>query len=82
MTLAAKVYEPKYKCVKTQCPVCGNLSSCQLFLKKEGKVTYARVRHYKGKFTYCKVEDLKQRATLLIGQVILDQTLKILTSNS
>jgi hypothetical protein len=50
-----------------QCPICGNKGSCQLFLNKSGRVTYARVRHYKGKgkFTYCKIEDLKKLETLI-----------------
>jgi hypothetical protein len=66
----------KYKCIKTQCPECGNSGSCQLFLNREGKVTYARERHYKGKgkFTYCKVEDLEALKTLLNGQDGQDQT--------
>jgi hypothetical protein len=67
----------KYKCFKTECPECGNSGSLQLFFNREGKVTYARVRHYigMGKFTYCKVEDLEQLKTLLDGQGGQDQTL-------
>jgi hypothetical protein len=66
----------KYKCVKIECPECGNSGSLQLFLNKSGKVTYARVRHYKGKgkFTYCKITNLKQLKTLLNGQVGQGQT--------
>ena len=63
----------KYKCVKIECPICGNLGSCQLFLNKKNQVRYARVRHYshidkqtrKPQFTYCKVEDLEALKTLL-----------------
>ena len=67
----------KYKCFKTQCPLCGNTGSLQLFLNKQGEVKYARVRHiiHKGKqgynpnlkynFHYCKIEDLQQLETLL-----------------
>ena len=66
----------KYKCFKTECPICGNFGSLQLFINKEGKTTYARVRHYqgKGKFIYCKVEDLQALKTLLNGQAGQDQT--------
>jgi hypothetical protein len=66
----------KYKCVKIQCPICGNLGSCQLFLNREGRLTYARVRHYKGKgkFSYCKIADLEALKTLLNGQVGQGQT--------
>jgi hypothetical protein len=62
----------KYKCIKTQCPICGNLGSCQLFLNREGTIRYSRVRHYegKGKFTYHKVEDLEALKTLLKSQDI------------
>ena len=60
----------KYKCFKTKCPICGNTGSLQLFLNKQGRITYARVRHYKGKgkFTYCKITDLQALETLLNGQ--------------
>jgi hypothetical protein len=62
--------------VKIECPECGNSGSLQLFLNKSGKVTYARVRHYKGKgkFAYCKITDLQALKTLLIGQVGQGQT--------
>ena len=48
----------KYKCFKTECPVCGNIGSLQLFLNNNGRITYSRVRHHqgKGKYTYCKIE--------------------------
>ena len=66
----------KYKCIKIECPVCGNSGSLQLFLNRQGKVTYARVRHYqgKGKFTYCRIDDLEQLKTLLNGQAGQEQT--------
>ena len=66
----------KYKCIKTECPICGNKGSLQLFLNREGRVTYARVRHYKGKgkFTYCKITDLEALETLLNGQIGQGQT--------
>ena len=66
----------KYKCIKTKCPVCGNTGSLQLFLNREGKVTYARVKHrlheneedfnpnIKHNYKYCKIEK-KQLETLL-----------------
>ena len=59
----------KYKCIKTQCPKCGNTGSLQLFINKSNKINYARIRHYKGKskFTYCKLEK-QQLETLLNGQ--------------
>jgi intergrase/recombinase len=68
----------KYKCIKTQCPICGNTGSLQLFINKSNKVTYARVRHYKGKgkFTYCKIEDLEALKTLLNGQYGQGKTVK------
>ena len=59
----------KYKCYKTQCPTCGNTGSLQLFINKSNRITYSRVRHYKGKgkFAYCKLEK-QQLETLLNGQ--------------
>jgi hypothetical protein len=60
----------KYKCVKIECPVCGSRGSCQLFLNKDGRLTYARARNYKGKgkFSYCKIEDLEALKTSRNGQ--------------
>ena len=62
----------KYKCFKTQCPECGNSGSLQLFINKSNRVTYARVRHHqgKGKYTYCKIEDLHALKTLLSNKGI------------
>jgi hypothetical protein len=56
----------KYKCFKVECPVCGEFGSLQLFLNRENRIAYARVRHYrgKGKYTYCKIEKT-QLETLL-----------------
>ena len=68
----------KYKCFKTQCPICGNIGSLQLFLNNSNRVTYFRVRHHqgKGKYTYCKLdkqqlETLKSKSSQLPS--ILDQ---------
>jgi hypothetical protein len=60
----------KYKCIKTECPECGDTGSLQLFINKSGKITYARVRHHQGKgeFTYCRLKDLEALKTLLNGQ--------------
>ncbi len=63
----------KYKCVKSECPVCKKIGSIQLFLNRSGEVRYARTRHYahldkdfkKPRFTYCKIEDLDALKTLL-----------------
>jgi len=68
----------KIKCIKFECPVCGNSGSCQLFLNKKNQVRYARVRHYshldkqtrKPQFTYCKVTDLEALKTLLSNKNI------------
>jgi hypothetical protein len=65
----------KIKCVKIKkCPICGDKGSIQVFFNKQGKIKYARVRHYTGlneakkpQFSYCKVEDLNQLETLLIS---------------
>jgi hypothetical protein len=67
----------KYKCFKTQCPVCGSSGSCQLFLNNRNQIRYARARHYipkgskeynenkKYNFSYCKISDPQQLETLL-----------------
>ena len=63
----------RIKCVKLQCPICGNLGSTQLFLNKSNQIRYARTRHYshidkdskKPQFTYCKIEKLNALKTLL-----------------
>ena len=55
-----------------QCPLCNITGSAQLFLNKNGEISYARVRHYKGlnerkkpHFEYHKLEDLHQLETSL-----------------
>ena len=56
-----------------QCPICGSSGSCQMFLNREGRIRYARVRNYshinreshKPQFTYCRLEDLNALETLL-----------------
>jgi hypothetical protein len=63
----------KYKCFKIQCPVCRRTGSCQTFLNKQNKITYARVRHYshinkqtkKPQFEYHKIQNLEALKTLL-----------------
>jgi hypothetical protein len=59
----------KYKCFKTECPICGNSGSLQLFLNNTGRITYSRVRHHQGsgKYTYCKIE--KQQLETLLNSV-------------
>jgi hypothetical protein len=66
-------------CVKMEeCPICGSAGSCQIFLNRDGKIRYARVRHYshidkeskKPQFTYCKIEDLQALKTLLLNKGI------------
>ncbi len=60
-----------------QCPVCQVVGSAQLFLNKDGRVRYCRVRHYKGlnefkkpMFEYHKIEDLEALKTLLKNQTL------------
>ena len=63
----------KYKCVKTQCPQCHITGSVQLFINKDGRLRYARTRHFshrnkdtnKPQFTYCKIENLEKLKPLL-----------------
>jgi hypothetical protein len=58
--------------------MCKATGSIQLFLNRNGKLAYARTRHYSGlnkdskkpMFTYCKIEDLDALKTLLKSQVI------------
>ena len=35
----------KYKCFKSECPICHQSGSIQLFLNNKGEVRYARTRH-------------------------------------
>ena len=62
----------KYKCFKTQCPICHLKGSLQLFINRQGRVTYARVRHHqgKGKYTYCKIQSMEALKTLLSNKNI------------
>jgi hypothetical protein len=68
----------RIKCVKLdKCPICGEKGSCQVFLTKQNKLKYGRVRHiiHKGEtgynatnkynFNYCKIANLNQLETLL-----------------
>ena len=72
------VIELKYKCFKSECPVCHNTGSIQLFLNAKLEVRYARTRHYstiskdssKPQFTYCRIENLSELKTLLSKQNI------------
>jgi hypothetical protein len=69
----------KYKCVKiSNCPICHLNGSIQLFSNNNGKITYSRTKHYRGKgiFSYCKLEKahletLKSQGILLPS--IIDQ---------
>ena len=70
--------ELKYKCFKSECPVCHNVGSIQLFLNIKSEVRYARTRHYstinkdskKQQFTYCKINDKEALKTLLSNKPI------------
>ena len=72
------VIEVKYKCFKSECPVCHNQGSIQLFLNAKLQVWYARTRHYssinkdsqKPQFTYCRIENLSELKTLLSNKSI------------
>jgi len=61
----------RIKCVKLdKYPICGDKGSCQVFVNKQLRIKYGRVRHiiHKGEngynpnlkynFHYCKIEDL------------------------
>lgn len=61
----------KYKCFKSECPVCHTTGSIQLFINNKGEIRYARTRHYsinkdskKQQFTYCKIKDKEALKTL------------------
>ena len=68
----------KYKCFKSECPVCHTTGSIQLFLNSKSEVRYARTRHYstiaedsiKPNFTYCRIENLEGLKTLLSNKSI------------
>ncbi len=38
----------KFKCVKSECGVCGKVSLIQLFIRNNGQLAYGRARHYTG----------------------------------
>ena len=68
----------KIKCIKAECPSCKSIGSVQLFLNRNGAVTYARTRHYshidkdskRPQFTYCRISDLEALQTLIKSQGI------------
>jgi hypothetical protein len=63
----------RIKCVKLECSICHKVGLAQIFLRKDGSISYARVRHYshldkvskKPQFTYCKIEDLETLKALI-----------------
>ena len=67
----------RIKCLKLKCE-CGKEGLAQVFLRKDGSISYARVRHFshtdkvshKPQFTYCKITDLDALKTLLLKQDI------------
>ena len=67
----------RIKCLKLNCN-CGKKGLAQVFLRKDGSISYARVRHFshtdkvshKPQFTYCKITDLDALKTLLLKQDI------------
>ena len=67
----------RIKCLKLKCK-CGKEGLAQVFLRKDGSISYARVRHYshidkvskKPQFEYHKIEDLEALKTLLSQQGI------------
>lgn len=65
----------RIKCIKIECPICHVSGLAQIFLNKDGRVRYSRVRHYKGlnqfrkpQFEYHKIDDLAELKTLLENQ--------------
>src|SRR4030042_6818621 len=74
----------KIKCLKLKCE-CGREGLAQVFLRKDGSISYARVRHFsntdkvskKPQFTYCKIEDLDALKALLKSQSISLSTDKV-----
>jgi hypothetical protein len=67
----------RIKCLKLKCK-CGKEGLAQVFLRKDGSISYARTRHFshtdkvshKPQFTYCKITDLDALKTLLLKQDI------------
>ena len=67
----------RIKCLKLRCK-CGKVGLAQVFLRKDGSISYARVRYYshrdkdsrKPQFIYCKIEDQEALKALLKSQGI------------
>ena len=38
----------KFKCLKSECVICGKVSLIQLFIRSNGDLAYGRARHYTG----------------------------------
>ncbi len=38
----------KFKCIKSECKICGKVSLIQLFIRSNGQLSYGRARHYTG----------------------------------
>jgi hypothetical protein len=65
----------KIKCVKILCLNCNKEGLGQVFLTKDNRISYCRVRHYKGLdkttkkplFKYCKVSDKSTLDNLAIS---------------
>jgi hypothetical protein len=76
----------KYKCVNSQCQVCGKVSLIQLFFGSTGELSYGRARHYIGKkygkpqFTY-HVQSMETLKDLLKSQDISLDTEKAVSGH-
>jgi hypothetical protein len=68
----------RIKCMKMDCQECHKVGLAQVFLRKDGSISYARIRHYshidkdskKPQFTYCKINELASLKALLKSQGI------------
>jgi hypothetical protein len=67
----------KYKCFKSECPVCNQSGSIQLFINNKSEVRYARTRHTtinkdskKPQYSYCRIENIEPLKTLLSNKSI------------
>ena len=64
----------KVKCVKSICQSDGKLGMMQVFYRKDGSITSARIRHYIGieagkpKFSYCNQSIAYAQSQLTLGQ--------------
>ena len=74
----------KIKCTKLECPICHTTGLAQIFLNKDGRIRYARVRHYKGlnenkkpQLNYHKITDLEALKTLLDSSMTIVTVEKI-----